>query len=162
MGLGLGLLLALGAGAGISHLRHPEPVADVRPPPIPAPPHPAAPMAVPLPVNVALVFESDPPGAEVWKVRDGSGSSELLGTTPLRRSIPRSADEITFEIRLDGYDPMRVPTPATTDRTVNVSLKRSPPPKGNPVAKAARRHARRSQADDSNPYAREKTLDPFR
>jgi serine/threonine-protein kinase len=162
MGLGLGLLLALGAGAGISHLRHPEPVADVRPPPIPAPPHPAAPMAVPLPVNVALVFESDPPGAEVWKVRDGSGSSELLGTTPLRRSIPRSADEITFEIRLPGYDTMRVPTPATTDRTVNVSLKRSPPPKGNPAARPGRRRPRAAETDDAYPYAHEKTLDPFR
>jgi serine/threonine-protein kinase len=162
MGLGLGLLLALGAGVGLSHLRHPDPVAVVPPAPVPTSPHPAAPAAVPLPADVALLFESDPPGAEVWQVRDGTGASELLGTTPLRRAIRRSADEITFEIRLDGYDPMRVPTPATTDRTVNVSLKRSPPPKGNPVAKAARRHARRSQADDSNPYAREKTLDPFR
>jgi len=160
---------------GISRLRHPEPIAVVSPAPAPIPAHPAAPAAVPLPVDVALLFESDPSGAEVWQVRDGAGTSELLGTTPLRRSIPRSADEITFEIRLDGYDRMRVPTPATTDRTVNVSLKRAQPkgnppkgnpPKGNPAnaksaAKPARRRSSRIDVDDSNPYAREKTLDPF-
>ena len=98
----------------------------------------------------------------MWQVRDGNGASELLGTTPLRRSIRRSTDEITFEIRLAGYDPMRVPTPATTDRTVNVSLKRSPPPRRSPAAKPARRRARATEGGDSSPYAREKTLDPFR
>ena len=162
LGLGLGLLLALGAGIGLSHLRHPDPVAVVPPAPVPTSPHPPAPAATPLPTDVALLFESDPPGAQVWQVRDDTGTSELLGTTPLRRSIRRSADEITFEIRLDGYDPMRVPTPATSDRTVNVSLKRSPPPRRSPPAKPARRRARATEGGDSSPYAREKTLDPFR
>ena len=89
---------------------------------------------------------------------------ELLGTTPLRRSIARSADEITFEIRLDGYDTMRVPTPATTDRTVNVEPEASPRrQRRNHAAKAGRAAAPRAdpRADDSNPYAREKTIDPF-
>jgi serine/threonine-protein kinase len=162
LGLGLGLLMALGAGVGLSHLRHPDPVAVVPPAPVLTSPHPAAPATTPLPADVALLFESDPPGAEVWQVRDGNGASELLGTTPLRRSIRRSADEITFEIRLAGYDPMRVPTPATSDRTVNVSLKRSPPPRRSPPAKPARRRARATEGGDSSPYAREKTLDPFR
>jgi len=129
---------------------------------VPTSPHPPAPAATPLPTDVALLFESDPPVAQVWQVRDDTGTSELLGTTPLRRSIRRSADEITFEIRLDGYDPMRVPTPATSDRTLNVSLKRSPPPRRSPPAKPARRRARATEGGDSSPYAREKTLDPFR
>ncbi len=138
-------------------------------------------------------------------ISDDTGAGKLLGITPLRRTIGRSADELTFEIRLDGYDTMRVPTPATTDRTVNVSLKRSPPARNaaktapdaaratvtntvtKPVTKTAAkrstksaaksavkaadpraegatpaRRARAVEVDDSNPYAREKTIDPFR
>ena len=70
-----------------------------------------------------MVFESDPPGAEV-RFADGA---ELLGVTPFRRALARSTDEITFEIRLAGYDSMRVPTPATSNRTISVGLTREPP-----------------------------------
>ena len=129
MGLGLGLLLALGAGAGIAHLRHHDRPAVVLPAPLPTSASPPEPPPLPLPTNVNLLFESDPPGAEVRLVHADSAEGEVLGTTPVRRSLARSTEDLTFEVRLPGYDTMRVPTPATTDRTVNVSLKRSPPPR---------------------------------
>ncbi len=90
---------------------------------------------------------------------------------------------------------MRVPTPATTDRTVNVSLKRSPrvvraaaqtaakektaakkktsaqqkvASKKNTAKKADTamkatpvKTLRPGEIDDSSPYGREKTIDPF-
>jgi len=188
LGLGLGLLLALGAGAGLSHLRRKERAPVVVSAPALTSPHvDAPPPAPPVPADVTLLFESDPAGAEVRMVHADTGAAEALGTTPFRRTIARSADEITFEIHLEGYRTMRVPTPATTDRTINVSLNRLAPvrlaakqtratrtanagkAKKTPTKSADARamdakappRARPIEIDQTNPYAREKTLDPF-
>jgi serine/threonine protein kinase len=187
LGLGLGLLLALGAGAGISHLRHKGAAPVVVSAPALTLPHVSpVPPAPPVSLRVTLLFESDPPGAEVRMVHGDTGDAEALGTTPFRRTIARGSDEVTFDIHLDGYDTMRVPTPATSDRTINVSLNRSPPARAaarkakaaraaktagsdnpraadaKPVRRPARAVERAVEIDQTDPYARDKTLDPFR
>jgi serine/threonine-protein kinase len=162
-GLALGLLLALGAGVGLAHLRSsthlPGPPVrptlshvDVTPPPVAPPP----------PAEVTLLFESDPTGAEVRF----ANRPELLGVTPFRRAVARSTDEITFDIRLAGYNSMQVPTPATSNRTISVGLTHEqpqPPPPSRPSAKApAKALEKAAGSRQKATRAREKPPDPVR
>ena len=82
----------------------PAPAAPTVPSPAPAPRHPAsppagaAPQAPPSqPPSIALAIDSEPSGAEV--VVAGSA----LGTTPLRRTLPRHDGTLTIVVRLAGY-----------------------------------------------------------
>jgi serine/threonine-protein kinase len=151
-GVGIGLLLALGTGVAVAHLRagrrppgagarptstHVAAGTSAAPGPIPASPAPAT--------QVTLAFESDPPGAEVFL--DDGGRLDLLGTTPFERSFPRRERVVPFEFRLAGHTPMRVPTPMTSSRAIQVTL---------PYPAVPRRVGVPASVD------RKQTLDPFR
>jgi hypothetical protein len=111
---------------------------------------------------VTLLFESDPTGAEVRF----ANRPELLGVTPFRRAVARSTDEITFDIRLAGYNSMQVPTPATSNRTISVGLTHQqpqPPPPSRPSAKApAKALEKAAGSRQKATRAREKPPDPVR
>ena len=48
---------------------------------------------------MTLRFESDPPGAEVWR----EGADIPVGTTPVEHSFIRTDQDATFHFRLRGY-----------------------------------------------------------
>jgi len=159
VGVAIGVLLALGAGLTIAHLRAsrpPEgatsdPTANANATAAPAAPPPPAPApATTLATEVTLSFESDPPGAEVFI--DQGGRLDRLGITPFRRTFPRDERVVPFEIQLAGHTSMRVPTPLTSSRAINVTLPYQPP-------KPARRTG--AAAPVKRDGERGRTLDPF-
>ena len=131
VGLGIGLALALATGVALPHLRRPDRAAMPTSARLTlAAPHPApAPEgAAPQPTShseVTLSFESEPPGAVVRV----AGGGEPLGITPLQKTVARRGEVLLFEISRAGYDSMRVPTPATSSRVINVTLTRTVPPR---------------------------------
>ena len=162
-GVGIGVLLALGVGVTVAHLSAPgrTPAPAARPPstqvaaPAPAAAAPTPPGAVAPPGQVTLSFESDPPGAEVFL--DDGGRLDRLGITPFRRAFPRGKGVVPFEIRLAGHTSMRVPTPMTSSRAINVTLPHRPPPRRSGAPGAGNR-----QDQDQVNDQREGTINPFR
>jgi serine/threonine protein kinase len=76
-----------------------EPKTD-KPPPTP-----------PKPVPVKWHIESDPSGAEIYRV-DGN---KLEGHTPFRSEQPPVAGQIEFELRLTGYTPVKLTLDGSKD-----------------------------------------------
>jgi eukaryotic-like serine/threonine-protein kinase len=93
----------------------PEP-APAAPPSEPAPSEPPAPA---LPAEVALIVESQPPGAEV--VLEG----RVLGKTPYRGAIPRAEREVALIVRLADHKErkLKVRADAPISRTVKLDKK---------------------------------------
>jgi serine/threonine-protein kinase len=120
-GITVGMVLALVLGGEIMHLHaqaRAREAANARAARIAA--AAATPAPAPAPAQVTLTFESDPPGAEVFA---GVGQSrQRLGTTPFERAFRRRAEVVTFEFVLPDHEPMHVPTPLTSDRTISATL----------------------------------------
>jgi hypothetical protein len=112
------------------------------PPPRPAPPvepapRPAAAVPVPAPVaapapapaagprEIKVQLDSRPPGATVTDV----DSKDVLGTTPLTRSLPRGTRVAAFLLQKKGYQAKTITLPLDEDivRTVPLLPRKAPP-----------------------------------
>jgi hypothetical protein len=67
---------------------------------------------------VRLVVESEPPGADVFRVADGL----RVGTTPWATEVSRGQAQAVYRLRLDGYREQTVTLEASADRTAHVLL----------------------------------------
>jgi serine/threonine-protein kinase len=105
------------------------------------------------PRRVTLSFASDPPGAEVHL----QGDEQPLGVTPFERTFERSGAPLPIEIRLLGYEPVRVATSMLASRAIDVTLTRSAPPAAPPLRKG-----RSPGLAGGRPVEREATINPFR
>jgi hypothetical protein len=122
-------------------------------------PAPALAPAAAVAAEVSLSFESDPPGAQVFM--DDGGRLDRLGTTPFRRNLPRGERVVRFEIQLAGHTSMRVPTPLTTSRAINVTLPHAPQRRTGAPAAEYHKNARENDHKNVREAGREKTIDPF-
>lgn len=86
--------------------------------PAAATPAPARPAPRP---TVELLLRSSPPGAKAVRLDTG----EELGTTPLRVNVPRRAGSLWIEVRLAGFDPVKLEIDPRRDTTANVTFERS-------------------------------------
>jgi len=59
--------------------------------------------AVPTPDLIVLSFQSEPPGAQVFSTGE---SQTLLGVTPLDLSLERLDEDVEFELRKEGFEPL--------------------------------------------------------
>lgn len=84
----------------------PEPAPEPEPEPTEEP----AAATETAPESITIRFESDPPGAEVWR----EGADAPVGTTPVDQPFLRTDEQATFHYRLRGYE----------DATQEVSLGR--------------------------------------
>jgi hypothetical protein len=69
--------------------------------------------------TVTISFDSNPPGAEVW--REGGG--EPLGITPLEATVDRIDGVASFELRKAGFEGTRAEIPLNEDGRVVISLR---------------------------------------
>lgn len=113
-----------------------------------AAPAPAKPTP-PLPAAVSLEIVSNPPGATVRRADDG----EILGTTPLRRTLPRSGTVVPLGLSLAGYQDASLSVQLDRDVRVDATLVAALPPHPHDAAPRKARH-RASQSPDD-------TIDPF-
>jgi serine/threonine-protein kinase len=141
-GVVLGMAVVAGASAFVSR-RGTEPARAIAM--VPAPP------AAPPPAFVTLAFDSEPAGAEVRLVSDGT----LLGVTPFRHAFPRSGDVIAVEFARAAYEPVRLDIRAAAPRTVSARL--------SPVVELPSRPGtpRPTHRRPRGHLGSEKTLNPF-
>ncbi|HVX96897.1 MAG TPA: serine/threonine-protein kinase [Polyangia bacterium] len=109
-----------------------------------------APAPAPAPAFVTLAFDSEPPGAEVRLVSDGT----LLGLTPFRHAFPRGNDPIAVEFARAAFEPVRLDVRAAAPRSVSVRLS---PVAALPDRAGTPRPAHRARGH----LGSEKTLNPF-
>ncbi|MDX2018621.1 MAG: serine/threonine-protein kinase [Deltaproteobacteria bacterium] len=114
------------------------------------------------PRQIMVSFQSDPPGAEVRRVGQGT----VLGRTPVRLALPNQEAQLQFEFRLAGFASQRVDATAGRDQSLRVKLAPALPPA--PAVEAAEptppppKKAHRAPPRGSRiPGARGLTVDPF-
>lgn len=93
-------------------------------PAIPTEPEPVAEEATEVeatPESITIRFESDPPGAEVWR----EGADLPVGTTPVDQPFLRSDEDATFHYRLRGYDDLDQDVSLARDAISSVVLRPS-------------------------------------
>jgi hypothetical protein len=119
--------------------------------------HASAPVVVATagapPALVALVFESDPTGAEVRGVADGA----LLGVTPFKRAFRRSPEPLVVELVRRGYAPVRLTLSTMASRTIDARLARA----ARTTLPARTSPWKRKHAAHGWTLGSEKTLNPF-
>jgi serine/threonine-protein kinase len=160
VGVGIGLALSVAVGLLFSDVWRdapsaPGPSAGA---PTPAGEQPAvaggqapAPSSASAPAparQVTLSFESDPPGAEARIV----GEEETLGTTPFETSVTPREEPLQLELRMEGYEPVRISTPTDVSRTVSVMLKKEAPAAA----------GRRQRPATRGVIGKDETINPFR
>jgi serine/threonine-protein kinase len=77
-----------------------------------------APDAAPAAATVAVMLDSMPRGAQVYRLEDRA----LLGTTPLQLALPRSEQPLHVEFLLAGYRTMQRDLPLMVDGELMVRL----------------------------------------
>jgi serine/threonine-protein kinase len=87
---------------------------------------PAVPAVVPPPEAappemVELMITTEPAGAGVFRLADGS----RVGKTPLRKTVPRQEGQVTFVLRLSGYQESKVTLSTAENESATVPLKRA-------------------------------------
>ncbi|MBS2029501.1 MAG: serine/threonine protein kinase [Deltaproteobacteria bacterium] len=147
---GLGAVAAIGLGAFFLLKPPPTPVAAPAPAPVvaaPAMPVVAPPAPAPAPVQWKLA--SSPPGAQVVRADTG----EVLGVTPLEKTVPATGTAVTLKLSLPGYEPAERSVRADADTSLEVAL--TPLPKREEAApKPKPKRVRKPVSDDG-------TVDPF-
>jgi hypothetical protein len=108
---------------------------------------PAVAAATPPAPRVAILFESDPPGAQTRRVGEG----ELIGITPFSQ-VFESGVPAEFELRMPGYEPQVVRVELTADSKVRAQLHK---------VRARSRGVRPATPPRRAPASKEATLDPF-
>lgn len=93
--------------------------------------------------SITISFESDPPGAEVWR----DGAEARTGVTPFEASFPASETPLVFEFRLDGYETLRQEVPLGADSSSSAVLERT-------HHRRRRRRGRRQPATNEDPGRR--------
>jgi len=73
-----------------------------------------------VPTAVKLAVTSTPAGARVVRVDSG----ELLGTTPLEKTVAASVDEVQLRLELSGYQPAVRKVTLVVDTTLEIALAR--------------------------------------
>jgi serine/threonine-protein kinase len=134
----------------------PPPPAATQPPAPPTatapPPRPVDPAGsgVKPPALVKLSIETEPAGADVFRLADGV----LVGQTPLVQEVAHSKGQAVFVVKLAGYQEKRVELDASRDNSQHVALlKLATPPRPHPMHAAPHRPETHSIRDG--------VIDPF-
>jgi hypothetical protein len=116
------LVVSRGRSESTAPVSASAPAVAARPaPPIPEPKPPVeAPPAAPaaLESKVQLKIDSEPAGAEVFRLADGV----RVGTTPCAAEMDRASGATSFVVKLAGYRDGRVDLPLARDGAAHVAL----------------------------------------
>jgi eukaryotic-like serine/threonine-protein kinase len=192
IGAGVATLLGLAAaGVGVLSSRstptaegsQPPPAADARPAARPiiatelvlADAAPLAPGSSDEPEISFVLIDSDPQGAEVYKLPE----RDLAGTTPLEYELPSTDDALKFLIELDGHRSETLDVDGDSESDYFVELARVRAPSHQPVRRPSPQQRREQQqreaerqrereqagaaeeANDASERKREAPLNPF-
>ncbi|MCC7000352.1 MAG: hypothetical protein IT370_37480 [Deltaproteobacteria bacterium] len=110
----------------------------------------------PAPATVQISFDSDPPGAEVFR----KGDSAPLGQTPFTRSFPASDERSGFVFQLRGHGSLERDVSLARDSNLAVVLALAPEPAPSAVPAVATAPAPAPRS--SRAKVRERTSKPAR
>jgi len=109
---------------------------------------------------VEIAFDSNPPGAEVYR----EGAADSLGTTPFSTTFDPDPEPEMFEFRLKGHQPMKQMVYLQENSKIAVFLARiKKPPKGKKIKRKKKR--KKVGPGEKKPPGEEDsggTIDPFK
>ncbi len=118
-GLLVGLVAAVAMVAGIAvFMTGNKSATETKPPEVQTQPTVAAPVAYPLPKNVAIMFTSRPEGAKLIRKDNG----HHLGTTPVEVEQPYGKKPIEFLLRKDGFEEQTATVVPESATQISVNL----------------------------------------
>jgi eukaryotic-like serine/threonine-protein kinase len=107
----------------------------------------AAPTAPLVPATVKLSVVSSPPGASVIRLDSGA----VVGVTPFTGQVPRLESDVTFALKLEGYEPAQRSIRLDANSRLDVTLEKVKTAAVTPVRPAKAKKA----------IGKESTIDPF-
>ncbi|HNN91588.1 MAG TPA: serine/threonine-protein kinase [Pseudomonadota bacterium] len=99
----------------------------------------------PAEVSVVWQVSSDPPGASVVRVADGT----ILGTTPWRHEASQAKGQVAVQLQLEGYQPLSLKLSRESDETYKSELQ--------PIASSSKGTSKKNQKSQKGEKSSKKT-----